>query len=194
MPLMGDHPYVRGRLVGKYSFLNQFTDRRILQKDRIRLFIVSVKRSPSGCGVVDVVAWLAMTSLIEPDCSSAPTLIKTDSRGRMRTPPERREMLLAEFDRSGMSAAAFARMVGIKYQTFTGWRQRRIKSRASNPGASAPLRLIEATVGPRDAAAPGGRKLTVHLPGGGRMELSDAGQAPLACALLKSLENPHGPC
>jgi hypothetical protein len=35
-------------------------------------------------------------------------VLKTSSRGRVRTPPERRMALLAEFERSGLSAAKFA--------------------------------------------------------------------------------------
>lgn len=49
-------------------------------------------------------------------------LIRTDKLGRMRTSGERREMILDEFEKSGMSGASFATMIGIKYQTFAGWR------------------------------------------------------------------------
>jgi hypothetical protein len=42
-----------------------------------------------------------------------------------RTDAARRVQLLAAFDRSGLSAADFARQQGIHYTTFSGWRQRR---------------------------------------------------------------------
>lgn len=35
--------------------------------------------------------------------------------GRVRTPPERREQILEEFERSGMSGSAFAALIGVKY-------------------------------------------------------------------------------
>ena len=58
----------------------------------------------------------AATLLVSP--TSAPALLKTDARGRVRATPERRAAILAEFDRSGLSAAQFARLAGIKHSTF----------------------------------------------------------------------------
>ena len=142
--------------------------------------------------VIDAVAWRAMTSMTESDSSSASTLVKTDSLGRMRTSPERREMLLREFERSGMSGAEFATMIGIKYQTFAGWRQRRARGRRSRAvarvPAKAPLRLVEAVVAVKSNTTRSEDKLIIHLPGGAHVELSDARQVSLAGALLKSLQ------
>jgi len=42
-------------------------------------------------------------------------VLRTDTRGRVRTPVERREALLDEFERSSMSAMAFAKLTGINY-------------------------------------------------------------------------------
>jgi transposase-like protein len=50
---------------------------------------------------------------------------------RRRIPPERRTQLLAAFERSGLSAAAFARQQGIRYTTFCGWRHRQAKAQPS---------------------------------------------------------------
>lgn len=50
-------------------------------------------------------------------------VLKTDSRGRVRTPPERRAALLAEFARSGLWATRFAALVGVRHQTFATWVQ-----------------------------------------------------------------------
>lgn len=44
-------------------------------------------------------------------------ILKVDEAGRVRTPPEKREALLAEFDRSGMTGAQFARFAGVRYPT-----------------------------------------------------------------------------
>jgi len=139
-----------------------------------------------------------MTYTTGSGSSSASSLIKTDKLGRMHTPPERREILLDEFEQSGMSAAAFASVVGIKYQTFAGWRHRRAKAHrsTSTPPASDPgsLHLVEAVmeghpIGGRDRGG-----LIVHLPGQASLELSRADQLPLICALLKSLEGSHRSC
>lgn len=41
------------------------------------------------------------------------SLLKTDVRGRVRTPVERREALLDEFERSGLGGPKFAALVGV---------------------------------------------------------------------------------
>jgi transposase-like protein len=48
-----------------------------------------------------------------------------------RTDASQRAQLLAAFDRSGLSAADFARQHGVHYTTFSGWRQRRDRAKAS---------------------------------------------------------------
>ena len=53
------------------------------------------------------------------------TILKQDGRGRVRTSAARREQLLDEFARSGLSGPKFAELVGVKYQTFATWVQRR---------------------------------------------------------------------
>ena len=44
-------------------------------------------------------------------------ILSRDARGRVLVSRERRESLLAEYDRSGMSGVKFAQYVGIKYST-----------------------------------------------------------------------------
>jgi hypothetical protein len=116
----------------------------------------------------------------------------------MRPAPERREMLLDEFEQREVSGAAFAAMIGIKYQTFAGWRQRRARQRKSDAVARVPtkppLRLIEAVVTAKPDEAHCQTGLIIHLPGGAHVELSDARQVSLAGALLKSLQAPGSPC
>lgn len=41
-------------------------------------------------------------------------LLKVDRRGRVRVPRERREMLLDEFERCGVSAQQFADRIGMR--------------------------------------------------------------------------------
>jgi transposase-like protein len=137
-----------------------------------------------------------MTSLTLED-----QVLKADRRGRVRVPRERREALLAEFKRSGASAAEFARLVGVKYATFAGWVAREGR-RVVAAGSPAPV-LPPATGTEVPAATRGGsvrlfealleaspslpRPLAVELPGGARLLVTEAGQVPLAAELLAAL-------
>jgi hypothetical protein len=119
------------------------------------------------------------------------SLLKTDVRGRVRTPVERREALLDEFERSGLGGPKFAALVGVKYQTFAGWVHERRKKGLVAPAAM-PLRLVEAVVSaePKKQSGVAGTAasiLQVHLGGGVRLEIGDAAQVKLAAALLKAL-------
>lgn len=126
---------------------------------------------------------------LAPASSRAPTLLKTDCLGRVRSTPERRAAILAEFDQSGVSAAQFAKLAGINYSTFAQWVQKHRRKKASpkqmvrRPTARA-LRLVEAVVSPTTTGA----SLVVQLPGGVRAELSAEGHVPLVVALARALE------
>lgn len=131
------------------------------------------------------------------DLKDGMQVLKSDERGRVRMPPERREALLDEFEKSGLSGMKFARMAGVKYPTFALWAQRRRRQRAADgtlpavQASSAPaakMRWLEAVVEPKklSAVSPPG-VLTIHLPGGARMEVADPAQATLAAAFLRSL-------
>jgi transposase len=77
-------------------------------------------------------------------------ILKVDEVGRVRTPPEKRQALLTEFDRSGMSGAQFARFVGVRYSTLMYWLQRRRKEAGRSKQVAAPRpnhpRWLEARV------------------------------------------------
>ena len=60
---------------------------------------------------------------------SAGEILQQDSLGRVLTPLAKRQEILAAFDRSGMSAARFAAMVGINDSTFCSWVQGRNQKR-----------------------------------------------------------------
>jgi hypothetical protein len=120
-------------------------------------------------------------------------ILKTDTKGRVQTPAARRESLLGEFERSGLSASKFAALVGIKYQTFAAWAARRRKQGVAKTPAKPvdPVRWLEAVV--QEAQAPMTHKTSaviLRLPGGAQLELVDSKQAPLAAALLRALESP----
>jgi hypothetical protein len=120
-------------------------------------------------------------------------ILKTDGKGRVRTPVARRESLLDEFERSGLSGPKFAALVGIKYQTFAAWSLRRRKLNGSKASVkpTEQVRWLEAVLDQaQTSVAPKALSLLLQLPGGARMELARAEQAPLAAALLRSLEKP----
>jgi hypothetical protein len=52
-------------------------------------------------------------------------LLKTDTLQRVRTLPVRREQLLDEFERSGLSGLKLAALAGIKCQNFAAWAAKR---------------------------------------------------------------------
>lgn len=110
--------------------------------------------------------------------------VTMDTKGRVRTSKEQRRVILAEFERSGVSATQFAQRTGLKYSTFAAWLQR--YRRTKRPGPKSPMRLLEAVV----ASAPLTSPLQVQLPGGARLEVREASQVPLVAALVRSLEKP----
>jgi hypothetical protein len=98
-----------------------------------------------------------MTDMIKAD----EVVLKTDKLGRMQTPAARREQVLDEFERSGLSGKKFAALIGVKS-----------------------VRWLEAVVEPnRGDQSP----LVLELPGGAKVEIKNAQQAALAGALLRSL-------
>jgi len=121
-------------------------------------------------------------------------ILKQDNRGRVRVRLERREALLDEFEKSALSGAKFARMVGVKYPTFANWVARRRKERvASSEGGSKasavvrPMRLFEAVLeGEPSGTARGvmADGLVVELPGGSRLVVGSPAQLPMAAELV----------
>lgn len=112
-------------------------------------------------------------------------MLRADARGRVRMPAAKREEILEAFDRSGVSAAEFARLVGVKYPTLAGWLHRR-RRRPGDAGTDPrpKVRFVEAAVTP--TAVP----VELELPGHVKLRLTDPAQVPLVVALLRGL----GPC
>jgi hypothetical protein len=109
--------------------------------------------------------------------------VTLDTRGRVRTSKEQRRVLLEEFERSGESAAGFAKRTGLKYSTLAGWL---VRYRRPKPGRRVgPLRLLEAVVDRAPSAGAGA--LVLQLPGGVRLEVADERQAVLAAMVVRAL-------
>jgi hypothetical protein len=105
---------------------------------------------------------------------------QVSTRQRRRgTTPSRRAELLAAFDRSGLSAAAFAREHGVRYTTFCNWRHRLAKT-PSSP-AFVQVELSEPIV-PAESL--------LELGADARLRITAAGQMDLAVQLLRRLHAP----
>lgn len=117
-------------------------------------------------------------------------ILKIDTLGRVRTSRERREAILSDFEQSGMSGAAYARLHGISYSTFANWvqkRRRRKPGNGSGPTAvevreKMELTLAEVTV--QEASSAG---LRVELSCGASLVINNAKQAELAAGLIRQL-------
>jgi hypothetical protein len=129
-------------------------------------------------------------------------IVKVDRIGRIKTPRERREALLAEFDRSGMSGQQFAKWAGIKYGTFITWVQKRrrksvVAATADKSETKDEVRWVEAVMEKATVTKPGSTTaagaMIVHGAGGLRLELSEERHVLWAAKLLRHLEVP-GPC
>ena len=126
-------------------------------------------------------------------------LLKTDVLGRVRMLPEKREAILDEFEGSGMSGQAFAGHIGVNYQTFATWVQKRRKARGQYPRkkgrvktASPPTRglselaLVEAVI----ESPPQGGSGAVEIESGGgfKVRLSRGEDVELAVQVIRALE------
>ena len=123
-------------------------------------------------------------------------ILPTDSKGRVRVSRQRREQLMEEFERSGMTGAQFAKTVGVKYSTFAFWRQEQRRGKPALvkeglPGKTATVEWLETVIDKAQASGPAASSaLIVRLPSGATIELGGAAQAPLAAALLRAWEKP----
>src|SRR5580658_124632 len=104
-----------------------------------------------------------------PAASPSPPIqtvpVTLDTKGRVRASKEQRRLILAEFERSRVSAARFAKQTGLKYSTLAGWLQR--YRRTKPQGRARQVRLLEAVV--EQAQGPGGQNpaaMVLQLPGG----------------------------
>ncbi len=98
------------------------------------------------------------------------------TRRRPHTTLAARRRILAEFERSGLSAAAFARQHGIGYSTFCAWRRRK------------PVRPQVGFAEVEWVSAPASEGLVVELGRRTRLQVTSAAQIELATALLQRWE------
>jgi hypothetical protein len=119
--------------------------------------------------------------------SSHRQILKVDILKRVRVPKARREAILDEFERSGLSGAAFAKLHDLKYSTFASWSLKRRKN-PSHVSSTLSLAEIIVEAEPRPSW-PLQSEHCLHLPGGAWIELNgQADQAQLVAQLLNALQ------
>lgn len=115
-------------------------------------------------------------------------ILKTDVLGRVWTPKDKREALVAKYESSSMSAAEFAKWSGVKYATFTGWVVKARRSRRGKEGETkaptvpGPMRWAEAVCAEPDSGNESA--VVIHLGGSVRVE---ARNGRVAAELLAAL-------
>lgn len=124
-------------------------------------------------------------------------ILSQDAQGRVLVSRERRELLLEQYDRSGMSGVKFAQYVGIKYSTLAYWLQSRRRRRQREKslmkaGADAESgknngAWIEAVVENGSAPRVPIGALRIYFAGGAYCQISSATEAALAAELLGRL-------
>jgi hypothetical protein len=125
-------------------------------------------------------------------------ILSQDARGRVLVTRERRDVLLAEYDRSGMSGVRFAKYVGIKYTTLAYWLKGRrrhrerekllMKAEVGTESARSSGTWIEAVVDKNGspARAPAGA-LRIYFVGGAYCQINSTAEVALAAELLRGL-------
>jgi hypothetical protein len=124
-------------------------------------------------------------------------ILSQDAQGRVLVSRERRQSLLEEYDRSGMSGIKFAQYVGIKYSTLAYWLQSRRRHRQKEKSLIKagtdiePRRSngawIEAVVENASGLRVPAGALRIYFAGGAYCQISSAGEAALAAELLGRL-------
>jgi hypothetical protein len=124
-------------------------------------------------------------------------ILSRDAQGRVLVSRERREALLEQYDRSGMSGVKFAEYIGIKYSTLAYWLQSRRRKRerekllltagAESEPSKSNGAWIEAVVekGARPRVQDGA--LRIYFAGGAYCQISSAAEVAMAAELLGRL-------
>lgn len=97
---------------------------------------------------------------------------------KQRVSSKQRTELLAQFESSGLSAAAFARLHHINYSTFISWRKR---------GDQPPMRQRPALIEVVQAGSPSGG-VEIQLGSLCRIQVENGEQAKLAAEIIRELE------
>jgi len=125
-------------------------------------------------------------------------ILSQDAQGRVLVTRERRESLLEEYDRSGMSGVRFAKYIGIKYTTLAYWLKRRrchrerekllMKAEVGTESGRSSGTWIEAVVDKNGSPARGpAGALRIYFAGGAYCQINSTAEVALAAELLSGL-------
>ena len=124
-------------------------------------------------------------------------ILGRDAQGRVLVSRERRELLLEQYDRSGMSGVKFAEYIGIKYSTLAYWLQSRrrkrerekllLKAGTDTEPSKSNGGWIEAVVENGSQPRVQGGALRIYFAGGAYCQISSAAEAALVAELLGRL-------
>jgi len=123
-----------------------------------------------------------MTSIQE---TISGTLVKSDRVGRTRYTKTYKVEVIAAYEQSGMSAAAFAEHCGVKYPTFASWITKGKRSASGNPHCESDdtQQFIIAEFGATRTDA----CLKLELPSGVIVHVSSSSQLGLLADVIKTL-------
>jgi hypothetical protein len=125
-------------------------------------------------------------------------IFKRDTMGRVRVSRARREALLDEYERSGISGVQFANYVGIKYSTLANWIQKRqgrgrfdksqVKgSEGAEESTKANSLWVEAVIEKNSGQRAQEGALRIYFPAGAYCQIGNAREAGLAAELIGRL-------
>lgn len=125
--------------------------------------------------------------------SGKEVVLKVDTEGRVRTPKEKQEEILAAYWGSGMTGRQFASFCGVKYATLMSWvgKARRANKSGVETDRPAGMSWVEATLEPGSRGK--GEGLSIEIGRGIRLEVFNSRQAVLAGEVIRSLGE-MGPC
>jgi len=114
-------------------------------------------------------------------------VLKVDTLGRVKTPREKQEEILAAYVGSGMTGQQFAAFCGVKYSTLMSWvgKARRANKGGGELNTPAGMSWVEATV--ESSRSEQGEGLSIEIGGGVRVEVFNSRQAGLAAELIRAL-------
>lgn len=111
------------------------------------------------------------------------SIIKSDRAGRARYSQAYKDEVVAAYQQSGMSAAAFAAHCGVKYPTLASWVAKTKAPNGRSDTIDGGQRFILAEIGCGQADMP----LKLELPSGVIVHVSSSQQLGLLADLLKTL-------
>lgn len=87
--------------------------------------------------------------MTDSDSGKAATkILKRDAVGRVRTSVRRREELMDQYERSGLTGPKFAEAAGVCYQTFAGWMRKRRRARGDHASSTVLAPSAQTGAGP----------------------------------------------